>query len=159
MTTNLTQHCQKNLLHLPRKFNFPISRETTVPSSLSSSLQHSLPYLIRSSDLAIYFTEKIDFCKMRTTSSSHQQVLYCICTRTKILCLPHPQFQWKKSPGSYPRSTPSLGSKPIFLGHFCNLSVLQPFYFFLHYYVLLLCWVISNDMQTYFKICIQTYLL
>lgn len=33
MTTNLTQHCQGNLLHFARKFNFPVSGEAiTLPS-------------------------------------------------------------------------------------------------------------------------------
>lgn len=43
MTTNLTWHCQRNLLHFLRKFNFPVSGETIPLPFLSSNLQHSLP--------------------------------------------------------------------------------------------------------------------
>lgn len=97
MTTNLTRCCQRNLLY------------TSLENSISQSLGKLSHFLLSpqisntpfsspfSADgLAIYFIKKTDFYKMRTTSSSHQQVLYCICIRTKILCLPHPDCDGKR---------------------------------------------------------------
>ena len=78
---------------------------------------------------------------MRTTSSSHGQVLHCICTRTQIRCQPLPQVQLKKNPGSYSRSTHSLSSEPILLCFFDN------FFFFLQ---LVYCIIISPSFLSHF---------